>query len=253
MRPETLNSAEVFRATSWEVAWPAAIPALLTGSTSSQAKQLDGLGRRRDVLLGKHGTPESRAEYQRVLLEWEVNGRQLPAEPCKHPDITINEQLAAYCDHAEQHYRKPDGSPTSEIPCLRAALKPVKELYGFSAAKDFGALAMKAVRERMLRTTERRTGVAWSRKTVNQHVSRLRTLFKWAVEQELVPAIVLYSLQSVRGLQKGRSQARETAPIRSVGEAIVDDTLRRAPATVADMARLQLLTGMRPGEVCISL
>jgi hypothetical protein len=29
----------------------------------------DGLGGRRDVLLGNHGTPESRAEYLRVLAE----------------------------------------------------------------------------------------------------------------------------------------------------------------------------------------
>jgi hypothetical protein len=32
----------------------------------------DGLGRRRDVLLGRYGTPESRAEYVRVLAEWEA-------------------------------------------------------------------------------------------------------------------------------------------------------------------------------------
>lgn len=29
----------------------------------------DGLGRRRDVLLGRHGTPESRVEYARVIAE----------------------------------------------------------------------------------------------------------------------------------------------------------------------------------------
>ena len=33
----------------------------------------------RDVYLGKHGTPESRAEYDRVIAEWLANGRQIPA------------------------------------------------------------------------------------------------------------------------------------------------------------------------------
>jgi hypothetical protein len=29
----------------------------------------DGLGGRRDVLIGRHGTPESRTEYARVIAE----------------------------------------------------------------------------------------------------------------------------------------------------------------------------------------
>jgi len=40
---------------------------------------VDGLGRRRDVLLGKFGTRASRQEYARVIAEWEAGGRQLPA------------------------------------------------------------------------------------------------------------------------------------------------------------------------------
>src|SRR5262245_18809066 len=36
----------------------------------------DGLGGRRDVLLGKHGSKESRVEYARIIAEWEANGRR---------------------------------------------------------------------------------------------------------------------------------------------------------------------------------
>jgi hypothetical protein len=53
-----------------------------------------GAGRRRDVLLGEHGTPESRREYLRVLAEWETNGRRLP-EVTATSDITINELVLA--------------------------------------------------------------------------------------------------------------------------------------------------------------
>ena len=35
----------------------------------------DGLGNRRDVLLGKYRTTQSRLEYARVIAEWEANGR----------------------------------------------------------------------------------------------------------------------------------------------------------------------------------
>ncbi len=57
----------------------------------------DGLGNRRDVLLGKYGTPESRAEYVRVLAEWEAAGRRLPTRSAEGsaPDITVNEVAAA--------------------------------------------------------------------------------------------------------------------------------------------------------------
>src|SRR5262249_13187499 len=41
----------------------------------------DGLGGRRDALLGKYGTAESRAEYLRALAEWEANGRRLLQPP----------------------------------------------------------------------------------------------------------------------------------------------------------------------------
>jgi len=32
----------------------------------------------RDVLLGRHGTRESREKYNRVIAEWLAAGRQLP-------------------------------------------------------------------------------------------------------------------------------------------------------------------------------
>jgi hypothetical protein len=46
----------------------------------------DGLGGRRDVLLGKYGTPESRAEYARVLAEWEPT--DAAPRPCHLPRPT---------------------------------------------------------------------------------------------------------------------------------------------------------------------
>ena len=58
----------------------AAIPSYRLHKQSGQADVTltDPIGRRRDVLLGPHVTPESRAEYRRVLAEWEAAGRSLP-------------------------------------------------------------------------------------------------------------------------------------------------------------------------------
>jgi hypothetical protein len=48
----------------------------------------DGIGGRRDVLLGKYDTPESRAEYLRVLGEWEATGRRL-ASPVTGSGVSV--------------------------------------------------------------------------------------------------------------------------------------------------------------------
>jgi hypothetical protein len=37
----------------------------------------DGLGGRRDFLLGKFDAPESREKYHRLLAEWNAAGRRL--------------------------------------------------------------------------------------------------------------------------------------------------------------------------------
>jgi len=51
---------------------------------------MDGLSGRRDALLGQYGTPESRAEYVRVVGEWKANGRRLPHKPTVAELLTIN-------------------------------------------------------------------------------------------------------------------------------------------------------------------
>jgi integrase len=210
----------------------------------------DGLGGRRDILLGKHGTSASRKEYVRIIEEWETNGRQVPRSLAESPDLTVSELILGYWRHAKRHYRHADGTPTSEINCLRAAMRPLKALYGHTAARDFGPLALKTVQQKMVKTTGR-TGRLWSRRTVNLHVCRVRALFRWGVEQELIPAEVLEGLRSVRGLSAGRSDARETEPVKPVPVAFVRDVLPHVTPHVRAMIELQLLTGMRPGEVVI--
>ena len=53
------------------------------------------------------------------------------------------------------------------------------------------------------------------------------------------------------GLQRGRSKARETEPVRPVAEAIVNATRPFLSRPVEALIDLQLLTGARPGELCI--
>jgi integrase len=51
-------------------------------------------------------------------------------------------------------------------------------------------------------------------------------------------------------LQRGRTEARETEPVKPVSDRDFEATLPHLPEVVGDMARVQRLTGCRPGEVC---
>src|SRR5262249_49203874 len=124
----------------------------------------DGLGRRRDILLGPYDSAESRAEYVRVLSEWEARGRTIAASPST-ADVTVNEIILAFYRYVEQNYRFPDGTPTREVDNVRDALRPLRQLYGHSAAKNFGPKALKAVRQQMIEQ-----GIC--RNTINRRIGR---------------------------------------------------------------------------------
>jgi integrase len=203
----------------------------------------DGVGGRRDVLLGPYGTKASRVKYARQIAEWEAAGRSL-APPALAKDLSVNELVLAFARHAAEHYRRPDGTPSKELADFKLSLRPLRELYGNTEARDFGPLKLKALREHMIES-------GWCRGVINQRIGRVRRVFRWAVEQELVPPAILQGLQAVRGLQRGRSAARETEPVKSVPEAFVQATLPFLLPPVAAMVQLQLLTGMRPGEAVV--
>ncbi len=218
------------------------IPSYRKHSQSGQARVTlaDGMGGYRDILLGKWGSAESRAEYARVLTEWEANGRRLPQRAATG-DLTIHELLIGYWRHAEAYYRK-NGKPTSQLSRIKLALKPVKALYGHTIAKDFGPLALKAVRDKMIQDQ-------WTRGFINSCVGCIKRVFKWGVENELVPPSVFHGLQAVPGLKRGRTEARETEKIRPAPDKDVDATLPYLTRAVRTMVQVQRLAGMRPSEV----
>jgi integrase len=90
-----------------------------------------------------------------------------------------------------------------------------------------------------------------SRGVIIQRISRIVRMFKWAVEEEIIAETVHRALAAVRGLEKGRTEARDTEPVKPVAEAVVNATLPYMLPHVRGMVELQLLTGMRPGEVRI--
>ncbi len=195
----------------------------------------------KDFYLGLYDSAASKAEYDRLVAEWLANGRRLRGAKCESSGLTINELIAAYWKHVEEYYRK-DGKLSSEAGALKVPLRRLRALYGHTHASDFGPLALKAVRQRMI-------DEGLVRASVNKHVSRIKSMFKWAAANEMIPASIHHALLTVSGLRSGRTDAREGKQVLPVPEDDIAAIMPYVSRQVWAMVQLQCVTGMRSGEV----
>lgn len=219
-------------------------PRYLEHKQSGRARAVwyDKAGNYHDVLLpGPFGSDESRKAYGKLLLEDHV--APAGAGVRDRSGLALVEVLAAYLDHAERHYRGPDGRPTSELATVKLVIKALREVYGPEPVAEFGPLKLKAVRQGWV-------SAGLTRNEVNRRAGIVKRILKWATSEELVPPGVLQSVASVAGLQKGRTAAAETEPVGPVADDVVEATLLHLNRHVAGLVRFQQLTGCRPGEAC---
>ncbi len=189
--------------------------------------------------IGRYGSPESIHQYDQLVAEWLASGRTKRVET---NELTVVELCAWFLRHAAQHYRRADGTTTGTIHNFKAVIRHLKALYGPTPAAEFGPLALKAVRQRMV-------DAGWSRNVINQGLSFLRGIFRWAAAEELIPIGVHEALRAVEPLRRGRTAARETELVKPVPPAHIRAIRRHVSRQVWAMIEIQRLTGMRPGEV----
>lgn len=191
--------------------------------------------------LGAYDSPKSRQDYHRLLAEWVAGSRQIPVAL---EEITIIELAARFLLYAEGYYRRPDGTLTPELANFKPVLQLLKDCYGTQKVSSFGPLALKALREQMLKKD-------WSRTYLNKQVARIKLIFKWGVAEELVTPTVYQALLAVPGLKRGRCTARESEPIKSVAETHVEAVRPYVSRQVWTIIQLQMLTGARSGELVV--
>jgi integrase len=155
----------------------------------------------------------------------------------------VNELILAYLKRGKNYYRK-DGKATSELRNIGIAMRHLRSHYGRNLCADFGPLALKTVREALVKS-----GIC--RNEVNKRVRHIVRAFKWGVGEEIVTPGIVQALQAVPGLKRGRTEARESEPVKPVPDASVEAVRPFVSAQVWAMVQLQQLTGMRPGEVCV--
>ncbi len=197
----------------------------------------------RDHYLGQHGSAESWERYHRLLAGRASTG--LEPTVAREPDksgLKVVELVQSYWRHVRGYYRRPDGTPGAEQDNIKLALRPLRQLYGFTPAADFGPVALKAIRQSMIAS-------GLSRTTINQRVGKIVRVFRWAVENELVPPSSHHALASVSGLRRGRTTAPEPKPVRPVSDQDVDAIRPFCRPQVWAMIQLQRLTAARSGEI----
>lgn len=219
------------------------VPGYWLHKPTGQARtRIDG----RDIYLGIYDSPQSRQRYGEIVakvvagLPVEVPERR-PTSTASQPGISVNELALAFMAHAQTHYVK-NGKPTSEIHLFKMALGPLVELYGMTPAEQFGPLALKAVREQMVAS-------CWVRNTVNSAVSRIRRVFRYGVENELVPGDMLQRLEAVSALLAGRTAAPDRARRSALPEVRISAVRELVSPVFRDLIDLQLLCGCRSGEL----
>ncbi len=193
----------------------------------------------RDFYLGPHGTEVSKQQYDRLVMEWVAAGRTNSFGTPENT-LSIAELLVDYIKHCQTHYGTGPKSTTAKIIII---LRTLNEMYGSTAAAEFGVQEFRAVREKFIQAGH-------SRQYVNDEMAAITRFFRWAVAEGKIPAQVVQTLQLIPGLRRGKSKARETDPVMPVSDAIVDVTLPHLPPVVSAMVRLQRLTGARPAEIC---
>ncbi len=254
-------------------------PALLTRRTRAGTEITYAKFNGRILSFGRADDPSARIRFADVKARWEKHGRQLPADPDVlaawvdgRPDpapaasvvVTVEDLADAFVEHAEQHYRRADGSPTGRIGVVRQALRPLLELCRDVPVIRFDAVDLGRVREHMVaaKRVSRAKGASkeplpgapprFARKTINGLISTMRTMFRWGASPEggrRVPPAVVADLDNLRDLQVGRTAARETKPREPVLDADVEATLPHLPRRIVAIVQVLQATAARCGEI----
>ncbi len=142
----------------------------------------------------------------------------------------------------------------------KTAFMLLLEQFPDADTSNFTANQLLIFRNNLALRVSKKTGKIYSVEYCNKLLGFVKAVFKWGtmpntrvlLESDLIPPLVTellcFSLSKVPLLQPG--EGRQNAERSAVPEASIEAVLPHLPPVIADILRVQLLTGMRPGEVC---
>lgn len=156
--------------------------------------------------------------------------------------LTVDGLCAAFCVAAHIYYRGRDGEETGEASNVEWGLMPYRRYLGAKPIDSISHSNLVAVRKELV-------AYGYSRTSVNKIVGFWKRMMAWALDEGMVSATVKAELTQLSTLKPFRSEAKETRPVCAATRNAVKAVCKILPQNLADMIRVQELTGMRPGEV----
>ena len=201
--------------------------------------------RPQETFPGEYGSPESQAAYEKSLAYFLTHGTLPPwikqstpppeaFEPQRGGAVTV----AQLCQ--EFLTAQGPGYCASERAAYRVVIERLCSLHAATPVDQFRRPMLRHVRQQMVQLGN-------SRRYIDCQVTRIRGMFDWGVDEDLVPPEIAEGLKSLRRLKP--REAPSYPPIEPVADAVVAQTLPKLPKEAADLVQLLRLTGARPSEL----
>lgn len=136
----------------------------------------------KDHLLGKYGSKASREKYNRLIAEYKASQK---SKAFGKSELLLQDVLLAFIRYAKEYYKG-----TTQPYRFKVALKPVADLYATLPANDFGPRQFKVIREHWLEDS------GCCRKYINEQMSLVARMVRWAVAEELIAPEQLAKIQA---------------------------------------------------------
>lgn len=190
--------------------------------------------------LGPTGSPESKEAYQKLIQRILAEKDAPKALPKTATELRVRDVVARFLVHAEQTYSERG----HEVGQFRSVFKALLARHGNTLASAFGPKALREVQ-----TALTRPPYEWCRNVVNRQVVRIRTVWRWAESEELVPAGSTAALLTLRGIPKNAKGVRHTAKRKPTSWEDLQAVLPFCPAAPRIMVELQWWCGCRSQDV----
>lgn len=202
-------------------------------------------GKRKYVYLGRYGTEEAQERYRQVIAQLMAGKLALSKPRVRKPSEwpTLADLVAEFLIHARRFYRDRHGEVTGEVVNFTGATRVLLEMFGTEHVDQFTVRDLWEVRQAMVDSG------LYCRNSINDRIRRCKAVFRWGVEQRLVPGTTWHELSALRGLTVGRSGVRESEPVEAVPWSMVEPILPLLTPPLRAAVLLQWHTGLRPTEM----
>ncbi len=136
--------------------------------------------------LGRFGSAESRARYERLIADYLASGRSPTFGIEAGEELILADLMLRYLRHCEEYYPK---AFNSEPTHTKSILRVLVALYPDLPAATFGIVEYKSIRTYVMEHKD------WSRPYINKQMQRLVRMFSWAAADGLLPGSIYQDIK----------------------------------------------------------